>query len=412
MKKNLRLVLILALTSVLLISSGCSMPSFLGGDDKPETSEDNNVTIENSAVTKKVKALVSDYFTKTFSQPIEKYNNTGVIPEDLKPFLSKRTVTEGANNPEIGIHLPRFIEMNGMVVVEYKLINNLKDKGIETTYIGKGSEELLYYSKVQMMAKCLPEADFYAVYKQNPNTKLYEKQQNAIDENRYDYFRVVASYDVNVIKEGSDYKIKRATEASTRPGFKNRVLLLNNEFVDRFPYINTDKTSDNKEYMNKEDGKRFEAESKLIEKFFTNIKELDNERMNLLKTKWNLSEKDFTDYVKGILKFNVDKDNIMEIDGRYKTQYNIDAFPLKGNMGKILKISNYEIMPHPAYTKKQSRYIVKFEANVEMISGIIGQQNKYRYDYFVVLNNDIKSPKISSIYLNSVSNIGTQIVEK
>ncbi|KNY28199.1 hypothetical protein [Pseudobacteroides cellulosolvens] len=414
MKKNFRLALITVIALILIINTGCSMPSFLGGDDKTDNSEDNNVTIENSAATKKVKKVVSDYFIKAFSQPIEKYNNTAIVPEDIKPFISKRTISEGENNPEIGIHLPRYIELNGMVVVEYQLMNALKDKGIETTYIGKSTNDLMYYTKVQLMAKCLPDIDFYLAYKQNPTTKLYEKQAVNIDENKYDYFRIVASYDITVVKDSSDYKIKRAVESSTRPGYQNRVLLINNDFVERFPYINTDKTPDGKEYANKEDGSRFDNESKLIEKFFTNFKELDNERMNLLKSKWFSSQKEFADYSKGILKLNIDKDKkeIMQIDDQYKTKFNIDSFPLKSNMGKVLKLSNFEIIPHPAYTKKQSKYIVKFEATIEMMSGIIGQQNKYKYDYFVVLNNDIKSPKVSGIYMNSIINTGTEIVEK
>ncbi len=414
MKKNLRIVLALIITSILVLNTGCSMPSFLGGSDEPDEVEENNVTIENSTVTKKVKKLVSDYFTKAFSQPIEKYSNTGTIPDDLKEFIAKRTITEGADNPEIGIHLPRHIELNGMVVVDYQLINAIKDKDIETTYIGKSGDELLYYTKMQLMVKCLPESDFYLAYKQNPNTKIYEKQQVAIDENKFDYFRVIVSYDLNVIKEGNDYKIKRVTEASTRPGFKNRVLLVNNEFVERFPYINIDKSSDGKEYINKEDGERFESELKIIEKFFTNFKEIDSERMNLLKNKWNLSQNDFTKYIKDILKIHIDKDKkeLIVIDDKYKTNFNIDSFPLKDGMSKILKVTNFEIIPHPAYTKKQSKYMVKFEASVEMSIGIIGQQNKYRYDYFVEMNNDLKSPKIKSIYLNGVTSMGSQIVDK
>jgi hypothetical protein len=415
MKRNIRLVLISVIASILIFCSGCSLPSFLGGgDENINAVDENNVTIENSSVTKKVKTLVSDYFKKAFSQSVEKYNNTAVIPEDLKTFISKRTITEGANNPEVGIHLPRYIELNGMIVVEYQLIDALKDKGIETTFIGKSDDDLLYYTKIQLMVKCLPDSDFYAAYKQNPTTRLYEKQATNIDENKYDYFRIVSSFDVTVVKEGSNYKIQRVMESSTRPGFQNRVLILNNDFVERFPYINIDKGSDGKEYLNREDGKRYEAESKLIEKFFANFKVVDNERMNLLKSKWFLSQKDFTDYVKDILKLNIDKDKkeIMEINDKYKTNYNIESFPLKANMGKILKISNFQIIPHPAYTKKQSRYIVKFEANVEMMNGIIGQQTKYKYDYFVVLNNDVKSPKISSMSLNSIVNAGTQIVYK
>ncbi len=408
MKRNFRLLFVLVFVFMMLISSGCSIP-FIGGDDsKQEQADENDFASDNSSVTKKVKTLVSDYYKKLFTESIEKYNSTAVIPDNIKEYIADRTIKEGANNPEVGIHLPRYVEMNGMTIIGYSIINDGTNGGIETTYIGKSGDELLYYSKIHLMAKCLNSDDFYANYKQNPTTKLFEKLPNAIiDENKIDSFRVVANYDVEVIKEGSNYKILRATEASIRPGYQNRVLTINNDFMLRKPYINIEKTEDNKVYINKSDGTRYENDVKLIESFFKNFREIDKERMNLLKSKWIIGQKDFTDYLFGTLKLNQDKNKkvIIEIDDKYKTKFNIDDFPLRVSMKKIVKISNFNIAPHPAYTEKQNRYIVSFEVNAELLNGVIGQQTKYRYDYYVTLSGKDKEQKVTGIYLNSVNSI-------
>jgi hypothetical protein len=404
MKKIVRNLLVLAVSAIMVLSSGCSIP-FIGDDSKSEVTDENNVTSENSSVTKKVKKLVSDYYKALFAESIEKYNTTSKIPDNIKGFIAKRTLTEGDNNPEVGIHLPRYVEMNGMTIIKYGIVKGGKDDGIEATYIGKSGDELLYYTKVHLMVDCINDTDFYSNYKLNTTTRLFEKQNVNIDEAKVDSFRVIASYDINVVKEGSEYKVLRATEASVRPGYQNRVLTINNDFMQRNPYINVEKAEGSKEFINKEDGKKFESDTRVMEEFFKNLKIVDNERMNLLKSKWNIGQKEFTDYVSEVLKINVDnnKKQIVQIDDKYKSKLSIDAFPLKVNMNKMVKITNFTITPHPAYTKKQNRYIMGFDAYVELSNGIIGQQTKFRYDYFVTMNGDVKLPKITGIYLNSVN---------
>lgn len=408
MKKIIRNLLVLAVSTIMIFSSGCSIP-FFEDDTKTEVTDENNVTTENSSVTKKVKKLVSDYYNALFKESIEKYNTTSKIPDNIRGFIAKRTLTEGDNNPEVGIHLPRYVEMNGLAIIKYGIAKDGKDEGVETTYIGKSGDELLYYTKVHLMVDCVPYDYFINNFKVNANTRLYEKQIANIDENQIDSFRVIASYDINVVKEGNDYKILRATEASVRPGYQNRVLTINNDFMQRNPYINVEKAENGKDYINKEDGKKFEGDIKVIEEFFKNLKTVDNERMNLLKSKWNIGQKEFTDYVNDVLKINVDnnKKQILQIDDKYKTKFSIDSFPLKVNMNKIVKVTNFNIIPHPAYTKKQNRYIVGYDAYVELSNGIIGQQTKYRYDYFITMNGDNKSPKITGIYLNNANFLET-----
>jgi hypothetical protein len=82
-----------------------------------------------------------------YENPIEKFNNTAVIPENIKEFIAERTKTEGSNNPEVGIHLPRYVELNGVTVTGMELLENGNEGSVVPTYIGKSSDSYLFYVK-------------------------------------------------------------------------------------------------------------------------------------------------------------------------------------------------------------------------------------------------------------------------
>ncbi len=412
-KSKFYCAVVLLMALVMLFSSGCSTISSFFGKDKDEE-ESASGTEGGKAVTSElskndkdaVKKLVGDFYTKLYKEPVESYKDTKAIPDNIKDSIAKSTLTEGANNPEIGIHLPRYVELNGLTVISYELLTKDADGGIETTYLGKSGDSYLYYAKVHLKAKCLPDELFNQAFKQNAVTGIYEKQPTAgLDEQKADYVRLIAKYDVEVVKDGSSFKILRAKEAAGRPGFQNRLMLLNNDFVERLPYINIEKSADNKTYVNNDDAKKFEAEKSVIEAFFNNLKTVDSDRMGLMTVKWKLGKNDFTDFVTNVL--HIDKDGkskeIMDITDDYKTKFNYESFPIKSNMLRITALKNFNIAPHPAYSQKQKRYTVYFDADVEMMTGMVGQKSTFKYDYIVVLSGEGDSTKVSGIYLNNYS---------
>jgi len=62
---------------------------------------------------------MTEYFGALFGQNVESYKNnllTGEIPANIKNYIAERTIKEGDKNPEVGIHFPRFVEVNGMTM--------------------------------------------------------------------------------------------------------------------------------------------------------------------------------------------------------------------------------------------------------------------------------------------------------
>lgn len=409
MKKSIGFyAIILVAVFMMVFSSGCdTITSLFGKDDSKETKTDESLERDSKGQLSKsdrdkVSKLIQEFYKKMYENPIEKFNNTAVIPENIKEFIAERTKTEGSNNPEVGIHLPRYVELNGVTVTGMELLENGNEGSVVPTYIGKSSDSYLFYVKVHIKAKCVPDDVFDQSYKRNAATGVYELSA-PVNAQQEDYIRIIEKYDVEVIKDGGEYKILRAKEASTRPGFQNRLMLLNNEFVERLPYINIEKTADKKDYINKEDGKQYDKEKEVIETFFNNIKEIDSDRMNLMKAKWRIGQNEFTDFITNVVKINADKNknNIIDIAADYRDKFSLDSFPLQSNMAKIVEFSGFNVIPHPAYSQKQKIYIVTMNANVEKAIGIIGQKSTYSYDYYLTLSGEGDSVKVSGIYLNS-----------
>jgi hypothetical protein len=416
MKKSIVFYAMVILTVLMMVlSSGCDTITSIFGKDsddaKTTATGESNGKNQNGELVElaksdraKIGKIIEEFYKKLYKEPVEGYNKAGIIPEAVKEFIANRTKTEGNNNPEVGIHLPRYVEVNGMTVVGMETLDNGSKGCVESTYIGKTSDTYLFYTKVYLKAKCIPDDIFNANFKQNAQTGIYEKSPTAAwDANQEDYIRVISKYDVEVIKEDGSYKIIRAKEASTRQGFQKRLMLLNNEYIERLPYINIDKAADKKSYLNKDDGKQYDKEKAVIETFFNNLKEVDNERMNLLYIKWRTGQNEFTSFVKDVLKINLDKDKkeIIDITADYADKFSYDSFPLQKNMSKLISCDGFSITPHPGYTQKKKKYIVSFNAKVEKAIGVIGQQSTYNYDYFVTLSGEGDSVKVSGIYLNN-----------
>lgn len=397
MNKKLKLLALSTLIALTITSTGCSILF------KEPTAEPEPKKIEtpdtNPEEDKKAQKFLEDYFAALYSQPIEKYSENvtkGIIPQNILDFIAKRTIDEGNNNSEIGIHLPRMVEINGLTITSYEILNANDKLSIESSFIGKKDESYLYFVKIGFKAKGLPNSIFNQYYQQNKDTRLYERiKENGVDkpinEADYDYIKVQAKYDVEIVKDGDAYKVLTEKEANNKPGLHNRLFKLNNEFMERLPYLDMNIASEKKVY---------DEEKAVIEGFFNNLLKLDRERMILLRPKWDAGYADFMDFISmlGINKLN--DSEILFVDDSYKSKFSIDSFPLQINMEKVKSFNSINVIVHPGYSNKNKFYFVSIEAPVTKVNGMIGDEEVYMYDYFVSLKVDNEKLKIDNIKLN------------
>jgi len=394
MNKKLKLIAITSLIALMVTNTGCSL--LFKKDDGPPPEPPGVETPETSVEEdKKVLGILSEYFDSVYGESFQSYAQnvvSGNIPEKLKTFIAKRTLDEGIGNPEIGIHLPRVVEINGLSIVGYELIKGQDNKAvIDSGFIGKTGDNFLYFIKMKLKAKTLPNTVFDQYYVHNKETGIYDSTGNTPTEDMYEYIKVEAKYDVEVALEGGEYKIVTVKEANSKPGIKNRLFKLNNEFLNRLPYLNLENESEKAIY---------DSEKALIEAVFNNLIKLDKERMVLFKSKWNTSDVEFKSFLNMVGALNVSDKESLFIDQEYKTKFSYDAFPLQINMEKINKIENIKVDVHPGYSSKDKRYFVSFDASVLQANGMVGVEQVYYYDYYVKLKNEADTVMIERIKLN------------
>lgn len=451
MNKKLKLLTVSTLLVVTMSGVGCSLfdkePEELEPVpriESPETSIEEDNAAQN---------FIKNYFGDLFSKSAEEYSQNfieGSIPNDpndpnnLGKHIAARTLEEGDGNPEIGIHFPRFVEFGGLTMIDYKMMAN--DTGVpmvDAAYIGKTGDSFLYYVKVDVKATGMPINLFYKYYEQDENTMIFrQKTEFGEDDNidddtkkqlmdrkelldklvaekdysernnlrlkireieeklNFDEIKVQLKYDVEIIKENNAYKVLTQKEVAYKPSFKNRRFLLNNEFVDRLPYLDVNIQAENNIYQ---------QEQKLIQDFFNDLLKLDRERMSLLRNEWDIGVDRFGRFLETV---GINVNSYILEEETYKERFSILAFPLQVGMLRLIEYENLNITVHPGYSKNNKVYFVKANAIGESATGIIASEtlkssgviegeNMYRYDYVVRLdyNND-GNLAISSIKLD------------
>lgn len=394
MNKNFKLLAFTVLVAFTITGSGCSLlfkkkteapaPKKI---ETPDTNPQEDI---------KVQEFLQSYFGALYADPVDKYYQnilTGNIPTNIAGFIEKRTIDEGNNNPEVGIHFPRMVEINGMTIVGYEVVK--ADDGklqVDASFLGKKEDTFMYFVKVNLRGKALHNSVFNTYYQKNPDTKLYDPVNGQVaNEQEYDYMKVQAKYDVEVVKDGEGYKIRTQREANLKPGFKKRIEKLNNEFMDKLPYLDMSKAEEKAAY---------DSEAAVIRALFDNLLMLDKERMTLLKPKW---DKDYADFMDFVSKIGINKSNGKEIiftDASYKTKFGYDSLPLQVNMDRIVSYDSFEVAVHPAYSQNNKYYFVKLNASVIKANGIIDNKESYVYDYLVTLRKDADTMKVDSIRLS------------
>lgn len=407
--KHIYLVFILVL--FLIISTGCGfIETKAAGDsvseDPASVVEDNRETVDSND-DQAIKKIISDYFTALYTDAqVDEYNEysrTGVIPNKIRGFIADKTLAEGDGNPEVGIHLPRYISINGMTITGYDIIDisvDGKDENMSVVsdFISKNEDHYLYFVKVYAKAKVVPDEVFSKSYRKeedNTYTKIWD-----IKPDDTDAVKVEIRYDVELTKSSTGFSVLRAIESNIKAGRKNRLFILNNDNITRLPYLELEKTADGA-YKNPIDGEIYETEKAIVTEFFQKFTLLDRERMNLLSYRW---EQGFTE-AKGFLDnlgvtSGEGQTKLIEIDSKYSENYPFDSFPLRNNMEKIKEINNFTVTPHPAYSEKIKWYFVNFDAAVQRTNGITDDYFTYRYDYLVSLSEVDDSLVIERIKLN------------
>lgn len=449
MNKKLKLLTVSTLLVVTMSGVGCSLfdRDVEENDPVPRIESPETSTEEDRAA----QEFISTYFEDLFSKSAEEYSQNfieGSIPNDpndpnnIGKHIATRTLTEGDGNPEVGIHFPRFIEFGGLTMIDYNIVKG--DGGspmVDSAYIGKSGESFLYYVKVDVKATGMPINAFYKYYEQDEDTILFKqkgefgeediednikgqliKRKELIDrlvtegdysqknnlraeireieeELDFDEIKVQLKYDVEVVRENNDYKILTQKEVAYKPSFNNRRFVLNNEFVDRLPYLDENVQTENNVYQ---------QEQKLIQEFFNDLLKLDRERMSLLRTEWDVNVDKFERFLETV-GINT-KSYILEED-MYKEKFSILAFPLQAGMTRLLEFENLNVIVHPGYSKNNKIYFVKIGAIGESATGVIASEtlktsgviegdNFYRYDYVIELDyNDDDNLAVSGIKL-------------
>ncbi|MCX7921626.1 MAG: hypothetical protein N3B21_06385 [Clostridia bacterium] len=389
MDKRVKLLAIVTAVLITALGTGCNT-SKQGQNDKNINASNANVI--SSSNDKAIKELINNYFTDLYSQSPDSYkanSETGIVPLNVKKYIAKTTMDEGNANPEIPVHLPRYVELNGLTTIKYKILNEESDKtAIQADYVGKNGDAYLYYVKVNTKAECVPNEVFDNFFKHDKKHNTYSKF-GAIDPKDIDLMKVQTKYDVEVVKEDNEFKILKSKESNSKFGYKNRLLKFNNDFAERLNYLNISKNPDKELY---------DKEKTFIKDYFEKLKTIDSDRMKLLYSKWNSSVLDLANFMdkigitKSMTNFGVGEE--------YKKNFNYSSFPLQSNMKRIKNYKSFNVVPHPAYTENKKRYIVTFDADVEKNSGILGSEASYKYDYFITLSGKDNFMKLESMKLN------------
>ncbi len=415
MKKMLLLALV-GTISIALFLAGCS--SAEGGTTTNNNGVNKTVSWQ-TAVSKedneKIKKLISDYFFKMYSMPVDsyqQYSESGNIPEDLRSFIAKRTIEEGNNNTEIGLNFPRFVGMNGITLIDYTPLMKLEDSKqpqLEATYIEENNGILLYFVKMNLKAKCITDESFEKNYKLNEQANTYKKITAPMDSEK-DTVLVQTKFDVELVKEENDYKILRARESTFKKKAKDRLFRYNNDFIARIPYLNLEKSADNTNYLYKQDGDTYDKEKAVIIDLFENLIKLDNERRILLNGSWEKGRADFSKLLSTLsVEKNKEKQDILVIDDNYQKRFPKEALLLQNNIYSIrvqgeLK-DTCSVALHPAYSEKNKWYIVTFKAFMNKSTKLGGNEKEYAFDYLVKLVENNAVPKIVSIKLNGIKTV-------
>lgn len=341
--------------------------------------------------------VISDYFNALYKgDPVEYAQNAmeGNIPAGVESFITADTIKLSEGNPEMPIHLPRFVELNGKTITSYS-IEEYEGKTVEAelvTTVGE-ADSYLYYVKVFLSCVCLDNDAFDKLYEYNDETGIYEEpeeepeatttEEDEEEEDPVDNMRVMAKYDVVVKKDGSGFKIVSAKEINDILVFTRRNHKLNNDFLKRITWLDYKDTDKN----------LYTKEKGVVESFVNDMFALDSADIGLVRSGWNEDAEKFKEALERLSFGSAGKLLLEEVDdedleGAYQLNFPIEEFPVSKDIESISKHKIDETKPNVSYSPKNIEYFVRVEATVSMKNKIPMGGKKYVYDYDVKLEED------------------------
>lgn len=421
MKKSF--VLKIALIScVVFVFSGCDILDKLMGKTTT-TKQGAQTPISSSEEDEKAKNLIKDFYAKIYAEPIDvsyKNNVEGNVLDKVAGNISKDTITSKEKTPELPIHYPRFVEINGMTIVGYEVLKKDKNPEINARYYEDKSENTAqpndkqpndkqdkkddkdgekkgyyaYYVDVNLLATVVKNEEFNTYFRYNNQTKLIDKLMD-IPKDKADTIKIKARYDVLLQRSVSgEYKIESAIEATAKQNFY-RLNKINNDFITRLTYFNVEDPKDKKEY---------DAETSLLNDYFRKVMlNTDKEKYSILTNKWNSSPEEFSAYLETLKLLKNDKgqeylNNLLD-KATYKNRFDLKAFPIKPGIEKV-KSCEITINEHPSFTEKQRNYRVLVLANVDKNEGKISSDSQYIYEITASVTTVGDKLAINSFKLN------------
>lgn len=401
--------MVLLSLSVIVLFTGCSIPFFEEEEvPKEKVVPQIRVGISNADFDEAAK-LVGEYFNRMYQIPIQEYNPTvskGEIPAGLTELIASKVIDEGANNPEIGLSYPRYVDLHGVTIVEYSpLFDDQYIYNVVPTFVGNKNNLLLFYVSFDIKARVIPTDNFESVFIYDAVENVYNKVAEE-DRTRDDFIKATVKYDVLVGREGSGMKVFEVRESEYKPNAKFRNKKENNDFMKRNVYLYTG----TEQQLNSIQGENIKAgllreaevlkqEKQLIETFLKKFALVDKTRMNLLTVNWKKSKQDFMDMMTKFSMLEQDGQVLFNIGDDYQWTFPLQAFPLQTNMLNIKTLEVVSVKQHPLYAPKNKRYFANVKISAETDGVVMGRIENYMYTYEFKLQKPNDTPFIKEVKL-------------
>ncbi|HHW66724.1 hypothetical protein [Defluviitalea raffinosedens] len=280
------------------------------------------------------------------------------------------------------IHFPRFIEVNGKVIIKYL---DVEDVNYEIIEEDKPRYTLL--TDVIVKGEVISKEKFIQLYNYNAEKNYYTRKENKsiLEESDQDEIKVKCAYILELVNKDEKVSLMSLKEnGEIYISEENRRNILNNDFLQRVPYLESPQVSD-------------EA---LIKLFFNQFMNQDKDSYQYFQyaydTGYNMFEQMLSDLDL--------KDYVMLEKGKYKEQFPKTTIPAKDDIISIsMNKEDIKVSVHPDTSRKIRKYFADFPAKVRL-SDYTNSDIIYRY-LVVIEDQGEQGAKIKGIqYLFMDSN--------
>lgn len=297
----------------------------------------------------------------------------GFISPKLEEKLKERFITTS-------IHFPRFIEINGSVIIKYLYVEDVAYEIIE-----KEEQKYTLLTDVVVKTETIPKDKFNEIYAKDNEMNFYKKNnQEIIIEDMYkDEIKVICSYIVELEQNDagkiSIISLKENGEVIVRE--ENRRDIINNDFVQRAYYLDKPTTSD----------------SGLLQLFFNQFMNQDKDSYQYYQYAYDMN----TDIFNQML-VDLDLSDYLALDREgYKNQFPKTIIPTKDDITSVIvKKDDINTNLHIDTSQKSRKYIIEIPAKVSL-SDYSSANIIYRY-FAVVEDKAEQGAKISRIQYLSI----------